>query len=137
MPASANWALQESVYQALQSDGPLVSLLGGAKIYDRAPRDAALPYVTFGQSVARDWSTGTEEGEEHILTLHIWSEQPGRKETQEIIKALRDALNNAALGVTNHHLINIRYEFSDTRRDPEGETFHGIVRYRAVTEPVS
>jgi hypothetical protein len=28
-------------------------------------------------------------------------------------------------------------EFSEARLDPDGDTFHGIVRYRAATEPIA
>ena len=35
----------------------------------------------------------------------------------------------------DHHLVNLRHELSEARLDPDGDTFHGIVRYRAVTEP--
>ena len=37
--------------------------------------------------------------------------------------------------LTGHRLINLRHEFSEARRDPDGETTHGIARFRAVTEP--
>jgi hypothetical protein len=37
--------------------------------------------------------------------------------------------------LVDHELVNLRHEFSEARPDPDGDTFHGIVRYRAVTEP--
>jgi len=36
--------------------------------------------------------------------------------------------------LSGHRLINLRHEFSEARRDSDGETFHGIARFRAVTE---
>ncbi len=99
------------------------------------PREAEPPYLTFGQSTVRDWSTGTEDGSEHILTLHVWSRAAGERETHEIMNAVRAALHDAAIAVDGHHLVNLRHEFSDALRDPDGETYHGVVRYRAVTEP--
>jgi hypothetical protein len=32
-------------------------------------------------------------------------------------------------------LVNLRHEFSEVRRDADGETSRGLVRFRAVTEP--
>ena len=58
----------------------LAGLLGGAKIYDYAPALVGFPYITFGRSSVFDWSTGTESGTEHILTLHVWSKAHGKKE---------------------------------------------------------
>lgn len=137
MPLDASWDLQKNIYETLSSDTTITALLGGAHIYDRVPRHVVPPYITLGQSVARDWSTGTEEGHEHILTLHIWSQVNGKKQTFEIISALRDALHDTDLQLTDHHLINLRHEFSDARVEADGEHMHGIIRYRAVTEPVN
>ena len=137
MASSASWALQKGIYEALTSDVDVTSLLGGARVYDDVPQNASFPYLTFGQSQARDWSTGTEDGQEHVITLHVWSQAGGRHETQEIIGAVRKVLHDADLQLTDHSLINLRHEFSDARRDPDGEHFHGIIRYRAVMEPAS
>jgi len=134
--SSAAWALQKSVHAALTADVPLTALLGGPRIYDDVPRGASFPYLTFGLSTERDWSTGGEAGAEHVLTLHVWSEAGGRKETHEIIGAVRAALHDAALTLVGHRLVNLRHELSDARREPDGETYHGIVRFRAVTEPL-
>ena len=73
--ATPAWELQKAIHGALTSDAEVIALLGGARIYDDVPRGAELPYVTFGQSTARDWSTGSEAGSEHIVTLHVWSRQ--------------------------------------------------------------
>lgn len=133
---SASHDLQRSVFIALTSSAPLTALLGGPHVYDDVPRHAAFPYVTIGQSTVRDWSTGGELGHEHILTLHVWSRAAGRKETYEIISALEATLHDASLALSQHRLVNLRHEVSDARRDPDGETYHGVVRYRAVTEPI-
>ncbi|GBE44292.1 hypothetical protein BMS3Bbin10_02383 [bacterium BMS3Bbin10] len=137
MATSASWELQKGIYQTLAADTSITGLLGGTNIYDDAPQSADYPYLTFGQSVARDWSTGSEDGLEHILTLHVWSRAGGKKETHEIIEAIRQALHDAAVTVNDHALVNLRHEFSEARQDPDGEIYHGIVRYRAVTEPLA
>lgn len=135
--ASAGLALQRAVFSALSKDAALVALLGSAKIYDDVPQRTDFPYVSFGQSTERDWSTATEDGAEHLVTLHVWSRAVGRKEVRTILEAVRAVLHDAVLTLTGHRLVNLRHEFSDTRRDPDGETYHGIVRYRAVTEPIN
>ncbi len=40
------------------------------------------------------------------------------------------------LTLAGHRLVNLRQEFAEHRREPDGETIHGIARFRAVTEPV-
>ena len=135
MAEVASWSLQRGVYQALAGSVDLTTLLGGVRVYDDAPQAAPYPFITLGQSVVRDWSTGTEDGAEHDLTLHVWSRSGGKKQVHQIIEAIRAVLHDQPLTLADHHLVNLRHELSEARLDPDGDTFHGIVRYRAVTEP--
>lgn len=134
--ANASEALQQAFHQALVSDTGLRALLGGERVYDDVPARGEFPFVTFDQSVERDWSTGSDDGREHTITVHAWSRARGRKETQAILAAARRVLHDAPLILDGHRLINLRHEFSETRRDSDGETFHGIARFRAVTEQI-
>jgi Protein of unknown function (DUF3168) len=134
---TATWHLQTAIYSALSADATLTGLLGGTKVFDDVPRGTEFPYVTIGQSRVRDWSTGTDRGDEHIVTLHVWSRDNGRKSVEAIIDAIAAGLHDQPLAVTGHRLINLRRELSDIRRESDGETYHGIVRFRAVTEAVS
>jgi Protein of unknown function (DUF3168) len=135
MPNST-WALQSAVHARLTSDAALLALLGGAFIYDRAPQAAAYPYVTYGQSTTRDWSTGSERGDEHVLTIHVWSHGDGRKSVEAIVDAIRAALHEVTLTLNGHRLINLRRDFAETRRENDGDIMHALIRFRAVTEPV-
>jgi Protein of unknown function (DUF3168) len=134
LPSSV--ALQQAIFSKLTSQGALTALLGGPKIYDDTPQPVAFPYITFGHSTLRDASTSVASGDEHMLTLHVWSRAHGRKQTQSIIELLRVALHDQPLTLTDHLLVNLRHEYSDCRRDPDGETIHGTIRLRAVTEPI-
>ncbi len=137
MPQTANWELQEALYGAFVGDANLTSLLGGSKIYDLAPRRTKPPYITIGMTQERDWSTSTEGGSEHVVTLHCWTENKGRKLADEILQSVKEIMASASLSMSNHGLVNLVYEFSEIRRDPDGETLHGLVRYRIVTEPIT
>ena len=127
--------LQKAVYAALGSDAALTALLGAGRIYNEVPRGAALPYITLGESTVRDWSTGSDEGHEHLLTVLVWSRANGEREVHRILSAIESTLDNAALNVAGARLVNLRHEFSEIRRDADGETSRGLIRLRAVTEP--
>lgn len=133
MPSSS-WAVQQAIHARLGGDAALVALLGAARIYDDVPRSPTFPYITHGASTVRDWSTGTDEGHEHIVTLHVWSRGAGRKPVHELLGAIEGALDQQPLALDGHRLINLRHEFSDIRREVDGDTWHGILRLRAVTE---
>ena len=54
-------------------------------VFDHVPEGQAFPYVTIGESTAADFSTKTEAGQEHTITIHAWSRERGRKETKQIL----------------------------------------------------
>src|SRR4051812_26643146 len=137
MPTAAAAALRAAIHDALVADGPLTTLLGGPSVYDEPPQGAAFPYVTLGEMRVIDWSTGTERGEEHQLTLHAWSRQGGHKEAHLVAGALLQALDDAPLTLADHRLVNLRFALADVRRETDGRTYHALVRFRAVTEPQS
>ena len=131
---SSALALQKAIYARLVADEGVGALVGD-RIYDLAPRNAVFPYVTVGRMSQADWSTGTEDGAEHRLTLDVWSREAGKRECLAVAEAIRATLHHAALVLDGHALVNLRCEGIDTARDPDGITFHAVMRLRAVTEP--
>jgi hypothetical protein len=129
------WPLQQSVFAALGADTQLTALLGPGRIFDDVPQGTPLPYVTLGNVTAQDWSAGSEDGTEHIFTVHVWSGARGKKQAHELLGAIRAALHDQPLAVAGHTLINLRHERSEVRRGLDAETIHATARFRAVTEP--
>ncbi len=133
--STAAAALRAAIHDALAADAALTALLGGPKVYDEVPRAAVFPYVTLGDARVSDWSTASDDGEEHQLTLNAWSRQGGHREAHMIAGALLQALDDAPLTLADHRLVNLRFALADVRREPDGRTYRALVRFRAVTEP--
>lgn len=133
---SAALALRQALFDRLAADAPLLALLGGVHVHDAPPKDAAFPFVTLGEAVVADWSTATEAGTEQSLTLHAWSRAGGRREAFAIAAAVQAALHDAPLALDGHRLANLRATTAEVRREGDGRTFHALVRFRAVTEPL-
>jgi Protein of unknown function (DUF3168) len=133
-PASASWALQKAVHVALTNANALTALMGGVRVFDDVPRNTAFPYITHGESVVRDWSTSTDEGHEHSVSIHVWSQGAGRKQAHEILGLIERTLDDQALPLDGHRLISLRHEHSEVRRESDGETWRGLLRLRATTE---
>jgi hypothetical protein len=134
MTSVQSQTLRKSINQALKASSDLADLLGGVRIYDRPPEPAGFPFITVGQSALRDWSAGPEDGADQRLTVHVWSPFGGKKHMHDIIKAVRTSLNDWPLAAGRER-ITLNHEFSEARLDPEGDSFHGIIRYRATTAP--
>ena len=128
--------LQKAVFAALASDAALVAALGGEpRIHDHAPASVPFPYLTFGRVSVHDWSTATEEGSEHVFTIHVWSKEKGKTQAAAIMEMVRALLHDAALTLPGHVLVNLRAEFGEIRFDDDHDVHHGTVQFRAVTEP--
>lgn len=114
----------------------------GATVYDEVPSlpsgmpAANFPYVVIGDDTARAWDTDDKTGADVTVTLHVWSRASGFKEVKTILGAIYDRLNRAQLTITGYNVIDCIWEFSDTMRDPDGQTRHGIARYRIRLQKV-
>jgi Protein of unknown function (DUF3168) len=136
LPPSASWALQKAVHVALTNATALTALMGGVRVFDDVPRNIPFPYITHGESIVRDWSTATDEGHEHSLSIHVWSQGAGRKQAHEILGLIERTLDQQALALDGHQLITLHHEHSEVRRESDGETWRGLLRLRATTEVV-
>ena len=127
----AQFPLQEAIYSALKNDNTLTSTLG-AGVYDDVLEGSTYPFVELGNETAIDFSTKDVDGAEFTSIIHVWSQYAGAKETKQIMDRIYDLLHNSNLTVTGFNLINLRFEFSDILRDPDGKTRHGVMRFRAL-----
>ena len=132
---SSGQALQEAVFAALSTDATLQALLGGANVFDGAPRNAAAPYVHLGEMSARDWSTATEAGAEVNFAIVAWSRTPGRSEGLAIADRVAALLHDAALALDGWRLVNLRHLSTETARVEKPEGRRVVARFRAVVEP--
>ena len=133
----SGWPLQKAIFAALAGDSVLATLIGDPpRVYDDPPALTELPYIQIGEGTESDWSTATDAGAEHQLTIHAWSRGGGRMEARAILSAVYDVLHEAALSIEGNRLVNLRFQLSQVWREADGETYHGMARYRAVTEPV-
>lgn len=126
--------LQKAVFAALLGEAALTAEVGD-RVFDHAPANVAFPYVSFGRTSIYDWSTGTESGTEQLFTVHVWSKAKGKKQTLDIMDVARARLEAGGLSMAGHHLVNLRLEYSEARYNEDQSVYHGLLRFRAVTEP--
>ena len=133
--SKAGWPLQKAIFTALSNNADLATLIGNPpRVYDDPPGMAELPYIQIGEGTESDWSTSTQTGAEHLLTIHVWSRTGGRMQARVILSAIYDVLHDASLVLENQRLVNLRFALSQVWREADGETYHGMARFRAVTE---
>ena len=131
--STGQFALQQTLFPTLNGDSQLTNTLGAA-VFDDVPDTQAVsfPYVQIGEDTATDYSTKDVTGTETVINLHVWSRYRGSKETKQVMDRVHTLLHDSNLTVTGHNLINMRFEFGDVIRDPDGITRHGVMRFRAI-----
>jgi Protein of unknown function (DUF3168) len=129
-------SIQQAMRAALLARAQIVSLLGGAHVYDEAPRGANPPYVVFNAIETRDWSVADQKAHELIVTLEIVSNSRARPLAQNICNEIETALDGAVLTLTDHRLVNLRAVFNFVSKSIATSNFNGVVRFRAATEPL-
>ncbi len=132
--------LLTAIYGALSADSALTTLLGGSgKVFNGVPANTVAPFVDIGESTANNYHTSSGDAQEHTITVHAWTEQAvagksARLQCAQIIARVRDLLHYSPLNMSAGNMPNLICEFVETMRDPDGISWHGVLRFRAVTE---
>jgi hypothetical protein len=97
----------------------------------RAPQNAAYPYAVLGDDTAIDWGTKTEAGQEITVTIHSWSRKAtSTVECKQMMAAIYAALHEAEFTVSGQDMVSCRFDFDQVIEDADGQTFHGVSRFR-------
>ena len=134
---SSALALRAAVRSRLVEDATLVALLGGPRIYDEVPSGTGAPYIVLADMESREAGSSVEEGEEHRLTVNIWSREGGLAEALGAAACVTSSLDGANLDLAGHNLANLRWLATDARRAGDGRHRLASLRFRALTEPVA
>ena len=133
MSVSPVIALRKAIRAYLLTDAGFAAALG-QKLYDEAPRGAEPPYALFGEAQLRDWSADLSPGAEQFFTIGVTSTMRGLSEALELAQRIADLLDEAALNLQDHRLVDLRFLSMETRRDQNGRFARVNLRFRATTE---
>jgi len=128
-------ALRRAILDAASADAQLRALMGGSlRLYDEPPRGAEPVYALFGDVTAADWSTDHDRGHEQTLSLVVWSERGGARTALMVADRFFALLDDAALSLDGHRLVNLRVTELASGRDKDSGLARVTVSLRAVTE---
>lgn len=131
MAGSGSLETQKAIYNALTGDATLMAKVSG--VYDNVLENTAFPYVTVGEETGIDFSSCTNKGIQYTLTLHSWSRSRGRTEIKGIMSDVFRILHQASLTLTNGFTcVLIMLDYEEITQDPDGVTYHGIQRFKAL-----
>ena len=128
-------ALVQAMRLALLADSALMALLGGGHVFDEVPRGEQVLGLSFASVETRDWSVMDQKAHEHFVSIDVGTNERGRAQVLAICARVEAVLDNAALVLTDHRLINLRVIFYSVARMKNEKTFGATLRFRAATEP--
>jgi Protein of unknown function (DUF3168) len=119
--------VQTAIYDAL------VPALAPVLVVDQAGPNQSFPYATIGEFICSETDTLGEQAVDMDVTVHLWSRQPGMQECQQLMTIAKDTLDRAVLPASGFQWVTTIWQYAQTLREPDGQTRHGILRFRVMT----
>jgi len=139
-PLDATFAVLAAIRAALLADATLNSTLAGSlKVMTGAPSSYPCPFISMTPHAA-DWSTATEDGQEVVIDLNVWTQAASQTaETatgRTIMASCRALLHTASLSLAApYHTVQCRVDNQvGPYLDPDGATLHGVVTVRVLVD---
>ena len=126
--------LQKAFVAKLSAD-PVVSGMVGTRIYDAVPMAATKPYISFGTFQMLPEHGDGLDGGEAVIQLDAWANGPDSVEVKRLGAAIAACLDETTLTLDDNRLVGIEIEQTQYLRDPDGITAHGVISFRALTDP--
>lgn len=127
-------ALRKAMRDRLAADPALIAALGGPGIYDVAPPQAQAPWIAFGETRLRDWSSASGRGVEILAQIDVVSTQPGQREALELSELATRLLDDAALTLAGWRLVRLAFVGADAGRGDRSRFARVALRFRALIE---
>ncbi|MCO7634129.1 DUF3168 domain-containing protein [Pseudomonas guariconensis] len=125
--ADPSLALQEAIFARLEAE---VS----CPIYDGAPMNADMPYVSIDREVSTNASPiAGRKRETRLIYLSVWSDAIGQAEVKRINGEIIAALDERRLPLAVGRAVSVRVEQADAQRDADGITYQGSITVRVIT----
>ena len=121
MGTDAAWPLHKVISTVLEESTELRGFLGNPiRLSDGGSSDGytpetPMPRLAFGDSRSRAWQSATFDGQEHEITLHLWSPPDDADRSRQIAGVIINLLHDADLPVPGHALVDMQFESSETR----------------------
>ncbi len=138
MTYALSWPLQEGIFSAICADGACVGFFDHRVFDGPAPfqgeAEAEGLFLTLGDEQARDWSTTSDSGAEHIVVLTVHAPRRSFGEAKQAAAAVSDALLAAPLTLSRGRVVNARFAEARTRRLERDALRQVEMRFRFVVE---
>jgi hypothetical protein len=130
--------IQAAIVSRLKHDDALKGIIAG-RVFDDVPATSEapsphFPYITTGQWAEVEDGTSTTHAVKFSCDLHVWSRAAGQQQLKDIMHVMFSLLHWTLMPIASGNVNWVMVENTQTMRDPDGETYHGIVRVTGRVE---
>ena len=138
MTYALSWPLQQGLYHLFCANTLCVEHFGH-RIYDAPPplaneSDPGRIYLTFGDEDVDDWSTGSDAGAVHVVTMTVNAPRRGFAEAKKAAAVLSDAVLGGELTLIRGRVVNTRFVDAKTKRTENDALRQIRLRFRITLE---
>jgi hypothetical protein len=128
----------QAIYDRLDTH----ALTSAYHIYNYVPKNAAMPYVSFGSPIgvrSVSFTTRDTQAEDNTVTVHVWSALEGDKEASQYMNNIVQAILGSDITVLGYFTPYVVFlDMSELFIDdsvPTRLVRHGVMRFRFVMAP--
>lgn len=122
-----------AVVGALKAE-PAVAALVADRVYDRAPQRVMFPFVRVPDIQIINDDAECIDAFEVYIDVHVFSRSYGSVEARQVCSAAHTALHDNQLTLPSYVMVEMRHAVTRVLLDPDGETSHGIITFRALVD---
>lgn len=130
MASDPSLLIQKTIRDALIGDSKISNAV--TDVFDFVPDKTVFPYITVGDDTAVDWGAKDFDGMDYTINIHTWSRARGRKECKDIMFEVYRVLHLNDLNISGFKTVLCRFDFAESSLDPDGQTYHGVQRFKVI-----
>jgi hypothetical protein len=134
MPSLTYHILQKAIYDKLLANSSLMATVSG--VYNHVPQHTIFPYIIIGKSSASNISNLYKSGADYEITINIWSQEAGSKQTSDIMEKIYALLHEGNLSISGKSVIAMRIENTSIEIENDGMTYKGTIDLRVIVMDV-
>jgi hypothetical protein len=115
----------------------LAAGMPAAVIYDGAPRNAPVPFLSLDEITTRRKDGLDAMIEEHRFAVRVWSKAGGKSEAVTLADTVIGLVDGAEPTMPDHRVIRLYLDTSDSRAARDRIAVETTLRFVALTQPVN
>jgi hypothetical protein len=120
--------IQQALFERIAADEQ------SPDVYDHVLEGADIDYVVIGEAFSTPDNTHSGFGFRTVATLEVWTKQRGFKRASDIKDRLLQLFDHKPMELDGFHVVDVKFEFDQTLRDPNPKLRRAILRLAIRTE---